>query len=155
MAAFGGVGGGGNMAFRRSALESLGGFDETLGRGTPMYGGEEQFAFLRLVKDGFKVVYCPRAIVRHPLPHTMPLLRGRYLKNLSASTAFFTKLFVELPSHRWDIAKYVFEALRKKPRPWRGGMAPAPPEFVSQFERVRALLAGPLCYAGVRLRQRS
>jgi cellulose synthase/poly-beta-1,6-N-acetylglucosamine synthase-like glycosyltransferase len=68
MANFGGLGHGGNMAFRRHAFDIWGGFDERLGRGALLHGGEEHYAFFRLLESGYRVVYNPRAVVVHPFP---------------------------------------------------------------------------------------
>lgn len=59
------LGTGCNMAFRRSALEALGGFDEALDMGTMVGGGGDMDAFGRAVDAGMVAVYEPRALVLH------------------------------------------------------------------------------------------
>ena len=55
-----------NMAFRRSWLERLGGFDVRLGRkGKSLVSCEEQDLFLRLRSAGGEVWYTPAAVVHH------------------------------------------------------------------------------------------
>jgi GT2 family glycosyltransferase len=59
------IGTGANFAFRRKALEDLGGFDVALGAGTPTGGGEDLDAFVRVLLRGYAIAYTPRAIVWH------------------------------------------------------------------------------------------
>jgi glycosyltransferase involved in cell wall biosynthesis len=142
---FGGIGPGCNMAVRRKAFEVWPGFHERTGRGTPLYGGDEQHAFFSLVDLGYRVAYTPDATVRHPFPPTMDVLRSRHLHDLTASTAFFTMLLVEGKNHRVSTLKYLWEAIRGKPRTWRG-TPESPPRIVSPARRAGALLLGPIRY---------
>ena len=61
----GSMGSGANMAFRRSTLEAVGGFDEALGAGRPARGGDDLAAFYDVVVSGHQTVYEPSAIVSH------------------------------------------------------------------------------------------
>jgi len=58
-------GAGGNMAFRREALSAIGGFDVALGAGTVACGGEDTYAFSRVLLAGYRMAYQPSAFVRH------------------------------------------------------------------------------------------
>ena len=61
--------GGGNMAMRRSLLESVGHFNTALGRtGKRLLGGEESDLFERIARHGHKVYYVPRAVMYHIIP---------------------------------------------------------------------------------------
>lgn len=51
--------------WRRSTLESLGGFDPLLGAGTPAMAGEDLDLFVRLARTGGTVVCTPHAVARH------------------------------------------------------------------------------------------
>lgn len=53
------------MAFRRSVILDLGGFDPVLGAGRRFGGAEDMDAVCRVLRAGFTVVRVPRAIVRH------------------------------------------------------------------------------------------
>jgi GT2 family glycosyltransferase len=53
-----------NLAVRRSAFQTVGGFDERY----PRPSGEDADLTLRLIKAGFTLYFEPRAIVRHS-PH--------------------------------------------------------------------------------------
>ena len=142
---FGGIGAGCNMAVRRAAFESWPGFHERTGRGTPVYGGDEQYAFFSLVSRGHRVSYTPEAVVRHPFPPTMDVLRARYLNDLTASTAFFTMMLVEERGYRWSTLRYLWEAMRGTERTWRGAVERRP-RVVSPIRSAVALSLGPLRY---------
>jgi len=61
--------GGGNMAFRREALERVGIFDTSLGRtGKSLIGGEESDLFERMAAVGIRPYYVPRAVMYHIIP---------------------------------------------------------------------------------------
>jgi len=142
---FGGIGAGCNMAIRRTAFEVWPGFHERTDRGTPVYGGGEQHAFFSLVDRGFRVSYTPHALVQHPFPPTMETLRRRYLRDLTASTAFFTMMLFEEAGHRRKTLRYLWEAIRGKERTWRGSVS-ARPRVVSRLESAAALVLGPFKY---------
>lgn len=142
---FGGIGPGCNMAVRRSAFELWPGFHERTDRGTPVYGGGEQHAFFSLVSLGHAVAYNPDAIVRHPFPPTMERLQERYLRDLTASTAYFTMMLFEASGHRRLTLKYLWESLKGTPRRWRG-VPMFRPRVVSRSRSVIAAGLGPLKY---------
>jgi len=58
------IGAGANMAFRRSAFEALGGFDERLGAGAAGCSEDSEFWY-RILAAGWNCVYEPRAVVFH------------------------------------------------------------------------------------------
>lgn len=64
------IGHGANMAFRRSALRTIGGFDEVLGAGGPLRAGEDKDAVWRLLSGGRMGAYVPEAVVEHVLWRT-------------------------------------------------------------------------------------
>jgi cellulose synthase/poly-beta-1,6-N-acetylglucosamine synthase-like glycosyltransferase len=142
---FGGIGAGCNMAVRRAAFEVWPGFHERTDRGTAVHGGGEHHAFVSLVSRGFRVTYTPYAVVRHPFPPTMEKLRRRYLRDLTASTAFFTMLIVEEPEHRRLTLRYLLNGLRGTKRTWRGP-AENTPRVASRLRIAIALGLGPLRY---------
>ena len=151
IASFGGLGDGVNMAFRRRAFDLWSGFDERLGRGTPIYGGEEHRAFCTVVEHGFRVVYAPQAIVYHWLPCSLQEIGRGYLKSLSASTAYMTLLLVET-RHRWKTLKYLLGAAGSRHRSWRGCPEKSPSSLVPRWRKTFACLAGPLIYVRTCLR---
>lgn len=58
-------GAGANMSFRKDAFWRLGGFDLSLGPGTPARGGEDLVLFMQLLWDGGRIGFEPRAMVFH------------------------------------------------------------------------------------------
>jgi GT2 family glycosyltransferase len=61
----GAYGTGANMAFRRSLFASIGGFAPELDVGTATNGGGDLEFFFRVLREGFALVYEPRAVVWH------------------------------------------------------------------------------------------
>jgi hypothetical protein len=74
------------MAFRGGTFEVWRGFDENLGRDTILNGGEEYYEFFTLIEGGYRIVYTPDAIVRHPCTHTMEEMHSRHLSLLATTT---------------------------------------------------------------------
>jgi GT2 family glycosyltransferase len=56
---------GANFAVRRSVILDVGGFDEGLGIGSPAGGGEDIDIFLRILRQGHRLVKQPSAVVWH------------------------------------------------------------------------------------------
>ncbi|RJR35249.1 MAG: glycosyltransferase [Desulfobacteraceae bacterium] len=59
------AGAGVNMAFRRSVLNHVGSFDETLDAGTPTRSGGDTEMLSRLLATGYRIVYDPAALNWH------------------------------------------------------------------------------------------
>lgn len=59
------IGHGANAAFRRAALDAVGGFDEQLGPGTPLHAAEDVDLFRRLLGAGWSGRYAADAVVLH------------------------------------------------------------------------------------------
>jgi glycosyltransferase involved in cell wall biosynthesis len=59
------VGAGVNMALRRSVLDLVGSFDETLDAGTPTHSGGDTEMFSRILSAGYRIVYDPSALSWH------------------------------------------------------------------------------------------
>lgn len=150
---FGGLGVGRNMAFRRRAFELWPGFDERLGRGALLEGCEEHKAFFELIDLGYRVVYTPAAVVRHPPPASSAVLRARHLRAATASAGYLTLLLTEQPRYRKATFTYMRQALTGTRRSWRGPET-TPRSRIAPWWRVAlASLAGPLLYARARLDQ--
>jgi glycosyltransferase involved in cell wall biosynthesis len=72
------IGAGCNMAFDRSLLLTLGGFDEALDTGAPLPGGGDLDIFYRVLRSGRAIVYEPRYAVYHEHRETLPQLKRQY-----------------------------------------------------------------------------
>jgi O-antigen biosynthesis protein len=151
---FGGIGDGGNMAFRRSVFDIWAGFDERLGRGAVIDGGEEHNAFFSLLDRGYRIAQARTAVVHHPVPRDEKEVRASLLRNLACAAAYTVLIFVEHPVHRRAAIRYAFEALRGTTRPWRLPTARPRRRVVSRVRLLLALAHGPLLYYRSLLRQK-
>ncbi len=149
LANFGALGDG-NMAFRRAAFDLWPGFDERLGRGGPLHGGEEHHAFFSLIDRGYAVVYTPAAVVRHPLPATASQLRARCLMELRATAAYVAMLWSEEPRHRGRLLRFVAEGMLGRRRSWRDPATRLPESMVPRWRALLAMFSGPLLYRRAR-----
>ena len=80
-----------NAAFRRADFLRRGGFDLTLGPGTPAGGAEDLDAFLAVILAGERIVYDPRAMVRHEHRSDFRQLYWQVFMYSAGFTAFLTK----------------------------------------------------------------
>lgn len=71
-------GAGCNMAFKRSVLLELGGFDEALDTGAPLPGGGDLDIFYRVIRGGYPLIYEPRYLIYHQHRREMAKLRRQY-----------------------------------------------------------------------------
>jgi len=130
------------------------GFDERLGRGAVIDGGEEHNAFFSLLDRGYRIAQARTAVVYHPVPRDEEELRARHFRNFASAAAYTMFLFVEHPAHRRATIKYAVEALRGTTRPWRGPTAKPRRQVVSRVRMLLAFLSGPLLYCRSVLRQK-
>jgi GT2 family glycosyltransferase len=155
--AAGRFGTGANTAFRTSVLRSLGGFDITLGPGTPTLGAEDLDLYVRTLLEGHRLVYEPRALVWHVhRGDYADLQRQIHVWGLSFS-AFVTKHLIQRPSLARRLLSNIPEAIR---RTWtlrtpRGRAARAgypavltTPRYPADLRltEMRAYLGGPFAY---------
>jgi len=103
---------GSNMAFRREVLESVGGFDEALGHGTP-FGCEDADTVARASAAGFHGAYDPRVVVRHHHgrkgPEVEQLLRAYDI----GRGAFYAKCALDRRMRRTYVGAWVRIAPRR------------------------------------------
>lgn len=83
-----------NMAFRREALERVGGFDPALDVGTATGGGGDLDVFQRIVEAGGVIVYRPDAVVRHVHRRSLRALRRQLFDNGRSYSAMLTAAFL-------------------------------------------------------------
>jgi cellulose synthase/poly-beta-1,6-N-acetylglucosamine synthase-like glycosyltransferase len=152
---FGGVGEGCNMAIRRAVLCTWPGFDERLGRGTRFgaLGLEEHYAFFCLIDRGYRVVYTPRARVRHRFPETLGDLHALRLSQLSAASFQCALLLAEEPRYRRRAARYALEAVGGTARSWREGTDVRLPP-ITRWQSACARIRGAAFYVASRLDSR-
>lgn len=154
------LGAGCNMAFERSLLIKLGGFDEALDTGAPLPGGGDLDIFYRVLRAGRAMVYEPRYAVYHEHRETIAQLRHQYWTWGLGMMAFLDKCRRADPQlrsqHRrmirwWtlDQLKLIVRALRRRTFPelrfhlaelW-GGICGVSGEYDRSRERVAAIRA--------------
>lgn len=101
--------GGGNMAFRREALDRVGIFDTSLGRtGKRLIGGEECDLFERMAAAGIRPYYVPRAVMYHIIPAEK--LTEEYFTRLCYNTGVSQHRRAELHDRVWRL--YVGEVAK-------------------------------------------
>jgi glycosyltransferase involved in cell wall biosynthesis len=139
---FGGLGFGGNMAFRRQLFTDGFRFRESLGAGTPLGVAEEAYALFTIIREGHTVAYAPDAVVRHDEPQSAEERDARESAYRRGLAAYLFLLFVEEPEFRRRTARYVLDALRHSPRAWRADQATGR----SRLRLLTAACAGPALY---------
>jgi cellulose synthase/poly-beta-1,6-N-acetylglucosamine synthase-like glycosyltransferase len=116
------MGHGANMAFRRRALESIGGFDEVLGAGAPLRGSEDKDVFWRLLRAGWHGRFVPESVVEHAAwrGHRESLKTGfGYGIGIGARTAKVARLAGERSGR--PVARQSVASLRQVGRTVRAG----------------------------------
>jgi glycosyltransferase involved in cell wall biosynthesis len=88
----GAIGAGCNMAFDRTLLLSLNGFDDALDTGGPLPGGGDLDIFYRVLRSGRPMVYEPSYCVYHEHRETMAQLTRQYWTWGLGFMAFMTKV---------------------------------------------------------------
>jgi GT2 family glycosyltransferase len=91
---------GANMAFRRCVLEKIGYFDPALDVGTVTNGGGDLEMYFRLVKEGYTLVYEPKAMVRHCHRRTYEKLRSQLANNSIGLFSYCIRSFKAYPDER-------------------------------------------------------
>ena len=143
LACFGGIGDGNTMAFRRHLVTNSVRFDERIGRGQLIDGGDEHVAFMSLISDGYRVAHVAEAVVRHPAPSSDAARRAKRQHDRRSSIAYVLFLFAQFPRHRRDIAVFLRQALLRRTR--RSSGATAPPRL-NAVETLACLVQGCRLY---------
>jgi GT2 family glycosyltransferase len=148
------VGAGANMAFRRSALDAVGPFDEAFDAGTATQSGGDTEMFARMLDAGLRLVYEPRAVVRHRHRRTVGELRRQLFGYGVGVYAFWTH---RVTRHRdRDAFRFALQTLRfhagRLPDAVRGGRGELPTALV--LAELAGSVWGPVAYATARRRAR-
>jgi hypothetical protein len=101
------------MAFRVEALRRIGGFDNRLGAGTLVHGGEETRAFSQLLEIGSTILYWPPALAWHPHHRTNEALEQQFYQYSAGLTAFYMSMIVSSPKYVWRILGFVPRGVRR------------------------------------------
>ncbi|MFG3286389.1 glycosyltransferase [Streptomyces sp. NPDC048111] len=159
-------GSGANMAFRAGALRAIGGFDPATGTGTAARGGDDLYAFARIVVAGHRLGYTPDALVWHHHRETWQDLEHQAYGYGAGLTAYLTALVARrpalLPAMLARVPRGLVHALAISAHRGAGEEAVpgehgargyAWPRSLSRLER-RGMLYGPLGYLRARRRVR-
>jgi|GEM_PF-810302 Glycosyltransferases, probably involved in cell wall biogenesis len=146
IAAFGGLGIGTNMAFRKSACTLPRMFDERLGRGAPFHGMEEHLVFAQLLSMDHRAVHIPSAVVYHASQNPMNVKR-----EARNNFAYSLLLFAEFPERRGDLLRFLWGRLLHKPLTWMRD-SPDPGEVISSnwLLLLKASVSGTILYMRTR-----
>ncbi|NNN00654.1 MAG: glycosyltransferase [Acidimicrobiaceae bacterium] len=105
---------GANMAFRKSTLDRLGGFDPDLGIGTAAQGGEDLDAIIRILWSGGTMAYEPRAFVRHQHRRDYEGLKSQLHGYGVGYTAMLSSLIIGDPRHLAGILSQGLPAAKRR-----------------------------------------
>jgi len=142
----GALGSGRSMAFRRTLLRELGGFDLALGPDTPTAAGEDIEALFRVLLSGKKVVHEPAAIVWHEHPSTYAMLRRRMWGYGVGLTACLTRGVTDHPELVPLLARKLPAGLRFAVSPNSAKNRKRQSDYPSEL--IRLELAGMACGPG-------
>lgn len=146
LACFGGMGDGGNMAFRRAALLDGPQFDERIGRGRPLDSGDEHVLFAKLIARGLRIVHAPEAVVRHPSPATPDLQAARCYSDLRSSISHLLFVWGEFPAQRGQLVRFLLRAVGRRIAHRKRPGADRATGFLSRWQALRAMLEGARVY---------
>jgi GT2 family glycosyltransferase len=143
----GAIGSGANTALRADVASRLGGFDVSLGAGTPAAGGEELDLYIRLLRAGHAVAYEPGAIVWHEHPDGRPRLRRQVYRYGVGLGAMLAKQLVAGPERR-ELLRAVPAGVRYLRDPTSRKNARKTDEYPRHLEWLERLgmLTGPPAY---------
>ncbi|NTW00473.1 MAG: glycosyl transferase family 2, partial [Oscillochloris sp.] len=106
------LGVGANMAFRRTTLTQLGGFDTALDVGTPSGGGGDLDLFHRVLAAGLTCAYEPTACVWHQHRRDMAGLRTQIENNGRAFGIYLLKIWTQRSAPRQATLRFTYRWLR-------------------------------------------
>lgn len=89
------LGGGLNFGVRVAAARRAGGFDESLGAGSPLQGGEDCDFFIRMIRQGATLRYRPAAFVWHHHRHAPGDFARQQLGSATGLGAYLAKLALD------------------------------------------------------------
>ena len=146
---------GANMAFRRAALDRIGGFDVALGAGTPTAACEDTLAMTLTLLAGYEIAYEHSALMWHHHRPDMDSLRRQLHGYSTGLTAFYTALLRHRPGVLLSLLRLLPSAARYLRH--SGDDLAGSPELADELDRrhLQGMLAGPAAYINsVRIQRR-
>lgn len=147
---WGGMFGSGNsMAFRRHDLVMAGGFDTTLGAGSPTGGGEDIAAFSDAILRGGQLVYEPRSLCWHEHRRDEDALRTQLFNYGAGFTASLCRAALRDRRFLWSALRAVPTIIKVLYSRARAGAAESDGQLPAELSRLEysGMLRGPLLYA--------
>ena len=137
-----------NAAFRRSPFLDRGGFDVALGPATHAFGAEDLDVFLALILDGHRIVYEPRAMLRHEHRRDYADLYWQVFTYSAGFTALLTKWAVTNRAAARELARRVPRLLPAALLASQRGGAETHGDYPSQLRWLEraGYLYGPVAY---------
>ncbi len=150
--AVGSFGTGASFAVDTHLARLLGGFDERLGVGTASKGGEDLDFFVRVILEGYTVVYAPSAVCWHHHRAGLADLRKQMFGYGSGLSAFLTKHLVHRKTRKGLVSRIPYglrqgAAVTARTRTRTEAM-PVPSRALLMRE-LAGFLSGPVLYARV------
>lgn len=142
-------GAGCNMAFRRSTLRRMGGFNTCLGPGTPTKGGEDPALFVKLALTGASLAFEPAALVRHTHRHTQSEFVSQVFGYGTGLTAMYTALVAREPRQLLALLKRLpvgFRLLTLDRSQRSASRSPSYPRHTIAYQLL-GMIYGPVAYA--------
>jgi len=136
------------VAYRREALERIGGFDVALGPGTPARAAEDLLAMSMVLLAGYRLAYEPAALMRHEHRRDLEGLRLQMEGYGVGLTAYYAALLRHRPSVLPELIRLMptgIGYLRKAS--FRRTTAPLDLLEGLRRRHVRSMLMGPVAYA--------
>lgn len=103
---------GANFAFDLATIKAVGGFDESLGAGTPSGGGEDLDAFIKVLRSGKELVQEPAAIIWHVHRATVDELSKQLFNYGVGLSAFIFKYLIN-PATTFAVLKRLVPGVLK------------------------------------------
>ncbi len=97
---------GANMAFRKKVFEAIGAFDPALDVGTVTNGGGDLEMFFRLLREGYGLMYEPKALVWHRHRKSLSELHSQIESWGTGFYAYLTRSARAYPDNRFAIARF-------------------------------------------------
>ena len=147
-------GSGANAAWRRSAIEAIGGYDDYLGTGTKARGGEDLDIYLECVLRGHQLVYEPAALIRHEHHRDLRALRRQIFDYGAGLGAVLTKRLLHEQERR-DLLPRLgagLEYLLNPRSPKNRGKSTTYPRSLTAAE-LAGIAYGPVAYLRSRARR--
>lgn len=138
---------GANMAFRRSALREIGGFDTALGAGTATHASEDTLAFTEVLLAGWRMVYAPAAMTWHYHRSDDVALLAQLTGYGAGLGAYYAALVTRDPRRILALLRLAPRALRDlvHPKSARNATLGELPPSVARAN-MRKLATGPFIY---------